>query len=353
MVWTVYHQMDHSRQFLGQILDAFGLGPVETPFRTAFRDLCVTLRSYGDDNTTGPVLLIIPAPIKRPYIWDIIPEVSVVKRCIEEGLRVYLMYWEKPGEYEQHSGLSHYADRLVLQCLDIIYKETDVPQVFIAGHSLGGTLAAIFTALYPDRVKGIILLGSPLHFGENISVFGPAVAAAPKAENFTELLGNIPGTFLNAVCLLSAPVTFVWSRLIDFALSTGDPKAIQIHLLVERWTLGEFPIPKRLFEEIVDHLYREDRFLRGELHVNNKLAAPEHIDVPILSVIDPQCAVVPPESVLPFHQATRSKDTTTLRYHGDIGVSLQHIGMLVGMKAHQSLWPEIIRWIHSRNIKRG
>ncbi|HEX3036696.1 MAG TPA: alpha/beta fold hydrolase [Thermodesulfobacteriota bacterium] len=348
MVWHVYHQMDQSRQLLGQILDDFGIGPVETPFRVAFRGPGVTLRSYGDGNSAGPVLLIIPAPIKRSYIWDLIPEVSVVKRCIEEGLRAFLMHWEQPGEHEQHLGLSDYADRLILQCLGIIYKETGAPQVFVAGHSLGGTIAAIFTAIYPDRVKGLILLGAPLHYGAKVDVFSPLVAAVPKASEITELLGNVPGTFLNTVSLVAAPVTFGWSRLMDLMLSVGDPEAIRTHLLVERWTLDELPIPKLLFEEIVDHLYREDRFLRGELYVNNKRAAPEQIDAPILSVIDPHCTVVPPESVLPFHRATQSKDIQTLWYRGDIGVSLQHAGMLVGRSAHQSLWPEIIRWIHSR-----
>ncbi|HSE84427.1 MAG TPA: alpha/beta hydrolase, partial [Thermodesulfobacteriota bacterium] len=115
------------------------------------------------------------------------------------------------------------------------------------------------------------------------------------------LLGNIPGTFLNAVCMLSAPVSFEWSRLIDFALSMGDPKAMQTHLCVGRWALDEFPIPKRLFEEIVEHLYREDRFLRGGLYVNNKLAAPEHIGAPILSVIDPHCTSFRPN---PFSHFT-------------------------------------------------
>jgi poly(3-hydroxyalkanoate) synthetase len=33
-------------------------------------------------------VLTVPAPIKRHYIWDLEPRVSVVARCLAHGLRV-------------------------------------------------------------------------------------------------------------------------------------------------------------------------------------------------------------------------------------------------------------------------
>ena len=54
---------------------------------------------------------------------------------------------------------------------------------------------------------------------------------------------------------------------------------------------------------------------------------------------------MPPEAVLPFFEATGSTDKTLLHYEGDIGVSLQHVGLLVGPQAHARLWPEIARWV--------
>jgi Poly(3-hydroxyalkanoate) synthetase len=243
--------------------------------------------------------------------------------------------------------LSHYADRLILRCLNVIREQTGSSETFIAGHSLGGTLAAIFSALHPERVKGLILLGAPLHFGNNVSVFNPLVTVTPNASKLTELLGNVPGSFLGAVSYIAAPITFGVSRWTDWVLSTPDLQDMLTHLRVERWILDELPMPKRLFEEVIENLYREDRFIRGGLLVNGQRAAPERIDAPLLSIIDPQCNVVPPRSVLPFHRAIRSKDKHILYYHGDVGVSLQHAGMLVGRRAHKSLWPEIIRWIRS------
>jgi polyhydroxyalkanoate synthase len=48
---------------------------------------------------------------------------------------------------------------------------------------------------------------------------------------------------------------------------------------------------------------------------------------------------------MPFVEAAASADKTVLRYEGDVGVALQHLGPLVGRNAHAVLWPQIVAWI--------
>ncbi|MGQ0653257.1 MAG: hypothetical protein ACT4P4_13500 [Betaproteobacteria bacterium] len=134
-------------------------------------------------------------------------------------------------------------------------------------------------------------------------------------------------------------------RWADWWLSLPDAKAVQTHLRIERWMLDEMPLPRRLFEEVVEELYRGDRFMGGTLMVNGRAAVAKGVDVPLLSVVDRRSRVVPPESVLPFHEAVPSPDRQVLWYEGDRGVALQHVGVLVGKNAHQHLWPEILEWI--------
>jgi polyhydroxyalkanoate synthase len=133
----------------------------------------------------------------------------------------------------------------------------------------------------------------------------------------------------------------------DWLGSLPDPHALKSHLRVERWALDEMPLPRQLFEELYEFLFREDRFVRGTLQVGGKRVAPELVMSPLLSVVDPQCCLVPPQAVLPFHHAVGSTDTKLLEYHGDTGVALRHVGMLVGRQAHEHLWPEVIRWVHA------
>lgn len=227
----------------------------------------------------GPTLLIVPAPIKRGYIWDLLPHVSVVRRYLEAGFRVYMTEWIEPvepadddggktggkGRAGSPLGLADYADRLILRCADAIAAAGDGDRIFIAGHSLGGTLATIFSSLHADRIRGLVVVEAPLHFGPDSGVFAPVVAGAPHAAALRELFGNIPGTFLNMVSAKASPREFNWDRRMDMIASLADPRAFQAHLAVERWTLDEFPLPGRLFEELIEQLYREDRFARGTL----------------------------------------------------------------------------------------
>jgi polyhydroxyalkanoate synthase len=34
-----------------------------------------------------------------------------------------------------------------------------------------------------------------------------------------------------------------------------------------------------------------------------------------------------------------------LEYAGDVGVNLQHVGVLVGKSAHEQIWPAIFAWL--------
>ncbi len=49
--------------------------------------------------------------------------------------------------------------------------------------------------------------------------------------------------------------------------------------------------------------------------------------------------------MLPFHAAAGSAEKRLLWYEGDVGVSLQRVGMLVGRNAHERLWPQLADWM--------
>src|SRR3546814_8195926 len=84
-------------------------------------------------------------------------------------------------------GLADYADRLIGAAIDAIEAETGRPGMAVAGHSLGGTLAAIFASLNPDRVRGLVLVDAPLSFGEAGDPLAQTIAMMPQDRKSTRL----------------------------------------------------------------------------------------------------------------------------------------------------------------------
>jgi polyhydroxyalkanoate synthase len=214
------------------------------------------------------------------------------------------------------------------------------------GQSLGGTFAAIFAAFAPDAARGLVLLGAPLCFRPGISRFRDAlVAIAPS--NLAEM-EVVPGSLLSQLSAWASPETFLWSRLLDAALSSADPLARAIHARVERWALDEVPLPTRLVHEILQWLYREDRLCRGTLSIRERIAGPSRLRLPTLAVVTPTDEIAPRASVLPFIDAMQDQDVRVLEHPGEIGIGLQHLGILVGRRAYARVWPEIISWLRAR-----
>lgn len=327
-------------------LDRLGFGPQTMPSRSVRSWRLAHLFAYQAANEQQPAILIVPAPIKTAYIWDLAPGSSAVERFVSAGLQVYMAVWQRPGAGDEGMGLADYADKAICACLDEIYAETGQAKAFLAGHSLGGTLAAIFASLHPYRVRGLVELEGPIAFGAGR--LEAAVAGAPSASSIIGTSGNVPGTFLGWASAYADPLTFNAEPWLDWVQSARSPAANRLHWRVRRWSLDESPMARRLFEEVGEMLYRENRFAEGRLHVDGRLADPRAIEAPVLAVMDPRSRIVPPPSIEAYRTRTGSDEVDILEYSGDSGVVIQHVGVLVGRNAHHSLWPRISSWIHGR-----
>ena len=142
---------DEMRRWYGLVLDLW-LARTETPSQLLLERSGIKLRDYGDKGNR-PSLLIIPAPIKKPYIWDLMPSVSTVLACLQAQFRVYVLEWPETPPNGPDNGLAVYVDELILECAKAIGEPA-----ILAGHSLGGTFATISASLHPERVRSLIYL---------------------------------------------------------------------------------------------------------------------------------------------------------------------------------------------------
>jgi polyhydroxyalkanoate synthase subunit PhaC len=340
---------DIVRRAHAQAIGAFGLSPKECPYRVVASGSHWHLRDYATQSTS-PSLLIVAAPIKRPYIWDLAPPVSAVRRLLQEGFHVYLLEWTLEADRRQNRGLDEHS-KAISECVSMITRQAGGKRPYLAGHSLGGTLAGIFSAVEPASIRGLVLLGAPLCFEPATSKFRDAlVALLPPDVSETD---PFPGSLLSCMATLAAPGTFIWSRSLDAALSVTDSRALEVHALVERWSLDEVALPGKLVHEILQWLFRENRFCRGSLDVCGAVVGPSSLSVPTLVVVNMADEIAPLTSIKPCVDAMPVTDARIIEYPGETGVGLQHLGVLIGRQAHARVWPEIIAWLSGHDKLRA
>ena len=333
--------LDVMRRTQAGALGALGFAPRECDYRVLETTPRWRLRDYGGE---GPSLLIVAAPIKRPYVWDLAPSVSVIRRCLAEGLHLYLLEWLPPEPAHGGEGLEAHVDG-VLQAAAKVAAAGGTRPVLI-GHSLGGTLAAIAAAVESREITALVLIGAPLCFARATSRFGD-VLATMDASALADMT-VVPGSFLTQVSAAASPETFVWSRLMDAATIAGDRAAMDLHARVEHWALDEAALPAALVREIFQNLYRDNRLVRGELTVHGRRIGPSALNVPVLAAANTADQVAPPAAMAPFLDAMGGGDARLIAYPGETGVVLQHLALLIGREAHARIWPEILAWMRAR-----
>ena len=80
---------DIIRRAQGDVVAALRLGPNECSYQTIASHSYWRLRDYGGEDQSRS-LLIVAAPIKRPYIWDLTPATCAICFCLRQGLHVHL-----------------------------------------------------------------------------------------------------------------------------------------------------------------------------------------------------------------------------------------------------------------------
>jgi polyhydroxyalkanoate synthase len=345
-----FSAIDAFRRMQGDVLASLGFGPIESTYRVIASGSYWRLRDYDTIHRSRPVL-IVAAPIKRPYIWDLAPASSAIRRCLGTGLRVYLLEWLPASENTCSVGIAECV-QAISAALETIGSGRGGQKPILMGHSLGGTLAAIYAATASETIDGLVLLGAPLCFRPGESPFRDALVKlvpAPLSDS-----DPYPGSILSQASAAASPETFIWSRFLDAIRCAADRRALEIYARVERWALDEVALPGKLVSEIVELLYRENRFCRGILNVKGRTIGLENLSAPTLAIVNMADLVAPLHSVSPIGEAIGHEKFHIIEYSGETGVCLQHLGILVGRQAHAQVWPQITDWIalqHERGLK--
>ena len=140
-------------------------------------------------------LLIVYAIINRWHIFDIDPKKSWIKNLLEQGFDVYMVDWGTPTSLDKFLGFDDYVNGYLDNCVDFICDEADVKKISMQGYCTGGTLATVYSALHPEKIKNLIVT-APVIDGWKDTTVVSNLTKSFDVDKFVDTIGNMPPEFM-------------------------------------------------------------------------------------------------------------------------------------------------------------
>jgi polyhydroxyalkanoate synthase len=303
----------------------------------------------------GPIryktpLIFVYALVNRPYILDLKKGKSVVEHFVKAGFDTYLIDWGVPTHADRHKTLDDYINGYMMDILEFVQERNDVDQVSLMGYCMGGTMAAMFTALHQKIVKNLALMATGIDFDNKDSLIN--VWADPKyfdVDKFVDVMGNCPAEMLQGSFLMLKPISNLIEKPISLFEKIDDEKFVDDYFHMEQWINDNIPVPGEAYREFTKFLYQQNLLARGQMPVGRHMVNLSSITCPVLNLMASKDDLVPAAQSQPFTDLVGSKDKKTIIFPAG------HIGLAVGSKAQKELWPQVCEWLgeHSDPARKG
>lgn len=293
-----------------------------------------------------PPILLVYALINKPYILDLQPGLSVVESLLRRGLDVYLIDWGTPDRRDKDLRIHDYVNGYMDRAMDAVCRASGVDRPHVLGYCMGGTFAAMYTALHPERVRTLCLMAAGLDFDTRsglLNVWSRAPGFDPwKIARTFQLIP--PEFFVDAFGVLD-PTRNYYLKFKDLLNRIDDPSFVENFLRMEKWNNDGIPMAGPTYAEFIEKGYQRNLLVKGEwtLDGDQKRIDPHAITMPVASIVGLKDTLMPPECTERFLPVVGSRDVK--RFELPSG----HIGLSVSRNAHKELWPGVGDWILAHN----
>jgi polyhydroxyalkanoate synthase subunit PhaC len=244
-----------------------------------------------------PVLLV-PSIILKYYIMDLRTGHSLIEHLINSGVDTYLIDWGVPGDEYGKLTLDYYIDTFIRRAVRKVSRLTGCEKINILGQCLGGTFAAIFSALYPEKVNKLVTLTTPVDF-EDAGIL--SLWTDPRMFNVDNVVDSfenvIPPDFIHS-CFQFLDVEATVARYKKLYDNVLDENFMYSYRAMDTWLSDKIPFPCEVFRSFIKDFYQKNKLAKGCLMINGRNADLANIKSPVLNVIAENDHVFPVKSAL-------------------------------------------------------
>ena len=315
-----------------------------TPKELVYEEDKMKLYHYKPVNkeTSAVPTVIVYALVNRQYMMDIHEENSVIRNWLELGLDVYIIDWGYPDKSDKYVTMEDYIDVYMNNAIDVIRKRNNVDKINLLGVCQGGTFGAIYTALYPEKIRNLVTMVSPIDFSKVDGLLFHW-SKFMDVDKLVDSYGVIPGDFMNFGFLMLKPFQLNIDKYVGLLDNIDDPEVVKDFLRMEKWIFDSPAQAGEAFRKFIKDLYQENKLIKNEFELGGRKVDLKNINMPVLNVFAENDHLVPPSTSKPLNDAISSIDKDTLSVRGG------HIGIYVGSKSQKEVAPGVAEWLNKRS----
>ncbi|HMQ49883.1 MAG TPA: class III poly(R)-hydroxyalkanoic acid synthase subunit PhaC [Saprospiraceae bacterium] len=312
--------------------------------KVVWEDGKVKLFHFEKEATTAvktPVLVAY-ALVNRWEMMDLQPNRSFIRKLLSEGVDVYLIDWGYPTKVDRYKTMEDYILGNINDCVDFIRTQHQIEKVNLLGVCQGGTFSLIYASLFPEKVKNLITLVTPVDFDNEDGLLFKWAKDMDVDAIVDGFGGLIPGDFLNTGFDLLKPMNKM-RKYMALPQTMADKASLMNFLRMEHWVADSPAQAGETYRRFIKDMYQENKLIKGEFELGGQAVKLENIDMPTLTIYASEDHIVPPDTTKPINDLIRSKDKELMEFPGG------HIGVFVGSRSNKVLTPAVAEWLKKRD----
>ncbi len=297
-------------------------------------------------------VLIAYALVGRYQMIDLEADRSFVRKLLAQGITVYMVDWGEPRRVHRWLTIDDYVSGYLDDCVDVIREREGIERVNLLGVCQGGVLSACYAALYPHKVKNLVMTVTPIDFhadkgreevGRGHMNRWARAMTGDDIDRLVDTSGITPGPTIGFSFIMMNPVGNVAKYTIDLIDVLDDDRKLLNFLHMERWIADRPDNPGEFVRQWFKDLYQGNKLVHNELELGGRVVDLRRITMPVLNVAASGDAVIPNVCTQGHGGHFGTADYSELSVPGG------HIGTFVGGKAQAILAPSIVEWLKARN----
>jgi polyhydroxyalkanoate synthase len=288
-------------------------------------------------------LLIVYALVNKTYMLDLTPKRSFIRSLLNQGLDVYLLDWKDPAKLARKPTLENYVFDGIQRGVEYLCQKGQAEGINLLSICQGGTLSLMYTSLFPQRIKNLVTVVTPVDFQAGNSLFAH-ISKHSNVANIADYYGAISGDTMNSGFLQLKPFDLMIGKYLALLELCDSPEKIDNFMRMEKWIYDSPAQSGPAWAKFLTECYQKNSLIKGTFQLGGRPIELSQIRCPILNVTAEHDHLVPEAGSTALKAVVGSTDYAHRKY------PVGHIGMFVSGIMPSRIVPEIAAWLREHTL---